>query len=485
MSWKKVNVISHATERCLSIGETFHEASHKYSPPIGVEFNVDFLSTTLKVTEECVRSTLLVLCEYNQLLRSKISQNEDGDFFFVPMDLRQDGQFLPLDFVTVDDVTKWHMVTHETIEKGFPDSGPLWKVIWLNPKLEDENISFTLITIFHHAIMDAKGAFDFVGNQFLPKLCDAVLSKEGHKPTEEYFNDLPHKPINFVKSCEEIFYNMHQPLSKQSVKWYVNIAMKGALWFFKKFGENTKERKPRLSATSKYIDEAIIGHYSFSLTATVSKGVLSVCKRWNVSVHSFLLVVIGNCLEKTRKEFPECKGKFTNFIYPIDLRKFHPQLSSPPMPFGTFFDSGMQNIKPVPASNTKQFFDCVKKVHKTVLNQNKVKESSTLMTAFLPILSDNDIDFLDILSFLGVDNVISLSNIGKCSILLESTLPIKVVEHYFGIDNFFGGMMLCTATVNEKMCFCIGYNKHWLPVEFIETFKTFLLEELKIVTGDM
>ena len=112
---------------------------------------------------------------------------------------------------------------------------------------------------------------------------------------------------------------MYQPLSKQSLKWYVNIAMKGALWFFKKLGENTKERKPRLSATSKYIDEAIISHYSFSLTATVSKGVLSVCKRWNVSVHSFLLVVIGNCLEKTRKEFPECKGKFTNFIYPIDL----------------------------------------------------------------------------------------------------------------------------------------------------------------------
>ena len=27
------------------------------------------------------------------------------------------------------------------------------------------------------------------------------------------------------------------------------------------------------------------------------------------------------------------------------------------------------------------------------------------------------------------------------------------------------------------MCFCIGYNKHWLPVEFIETFKIFLLEQ--------
>ena len=159
MSWKEVNVISHATERCLSIGETFHEASYKYFPPTGIEFHVDFLSTTLKVTEECVRSTLLVLCEYNQLLHSKISQNEDGDLFFVSMDLRQDGQFLPLDFVTVHDGTKWHMVTHETIEKGFPDSGPLWKVIWLNPRLEDESISFTLITICHHSIMDAKGAY--------------------------------------------------------------------------------------------------------------------------------------------------------------------------------------------------------------------------------------------------------------------------------------------------------------------------------------
>ena len=63
MSWKEVNVISHATERSWSIGETFHEASHKYPPPIGIEFNVDVLLTTLKVTEECGRSTLLVLCE--------------------------------------------------------------------------------------------------------------------------------------------------------------------------------------------------------------------------------------------------------------------------------------------------------------------------------------------------------------------------------------------------------------------------------------
>ena len=101
---------------------------------------------------------------------------------------------------------------------------------------------------------------------------------------------------------------MYEPLSKQSVKWYVNIAMKGALWFFKNFGENTKERKPRLSATSKYIDEAIISHYSFSLTATVLKRVLSVCKRWNVSVHSFLLVVIGNCLEKREKSFLNARG---------------------------------------------------------------------------------------------------------------------------------------------------------------------------------
>ena len=63
MSWEEVNVISHATERYLSKEETFQEASHKYSPPIGIEFNVDVLSTTLKVTEECARSTLLVLCE--------------------------------------------------------------------------------------------------------------------------------------------------------------------------------------------------------------------------------------------------------------------------------------------------------------------------------------------------------------------------------------------------------------------------------------
>ena len=82
------------------------------------------------------------------------------------MDLPLDGQFLPLDILTVDEVTKWYMVTHETIENGYPDCGPLWKVIWLNPKLEDENISFTLIAIFHDAIMDAKGDFGFAGNQF-------------------------------------------------------------------------------------------------------------------------------------------------------------------------------------------------------------------------------------------------------------------------------------------------------------------------------
>ena len=72
------------------------------------------------------------------------------------------------------------------------------------------------------------------------------------------------------------------------------------------------------------------------------------------------------------------------------------------------------------------------------------------MTAFLLILSGNEIDYLDVLSFVGMDNVISLSNIDKCSILLESTLPIKIVEHDFGIDNFFDGMMLSTATALQK-----------------------------------
>ena len=49
MSWKEVNAISHATERYLSTGETFHEASHKYSPPIGIEFNVDVRLLHLKL----------------------------------------------------------------------------------------------------------------------------------------------------------------------------------------------------------------------------------------------------------------------------------------------------------------------------------------------------------------------------------------------------------------------------------------------------
>ena len=83
---------------------------------------------------------------------------------------------------------------------------------------------------------------------------------------------------------------------------------------FQKVLRECKGKKPRLSATPKYIDKAIIGHYSFSIMAAVSKDALSVCKRWNICVHSFLLVVIKNCLDKMRKEFPECKGKLTKLF---------------------------------------------------------------------------------------------------------------------------------------------------------------------------
>ena len=86
---------------------------------------------------------------------------------------------------------------------------------------------------------------------------------------------------------------MYQPLSKQPVKWYVNIAIKVHPGFLKRL-ERIQGEKTQLSAKSNYIDEAIIGNYSFSLTVTVSKDLLSVCKRWNVSVHSFLLAVIEN-----------------------------------------------------------------------------------------------------------------------------------------------------------------------------------------------
>ena len=70
---------------------------------------------------------------------------------------------------------------------------------------------------------------------------------------------LPLKPISFVKSCEEIFYNMYQPLSKQPVKWYVNVAIKVHHGFLKSL-EKIQGEKTQLSAKFNCIDEAIIGN---------------------------------------------------------------------------------------------------------------------------------------------------------------------------------------------------------------------------------
>ena len=52
---------------------------------------------------------------------------------------------------------------------------------------------------------------------------------------------------------------MYQPLSKQPVKWYVNITIKMHHGFLKSL-EKIKGEKTQLSAKLNYIDEAIIGN---------------------------------------------------------------------------------------------------------------------------------------------------------------------------------------------------------------------------------
>ena len=203
----------------------------------------------------------------------------------------------------------------------------------------------------------------------------------------------------------------------------------------------------------------------FILTNGHRIDLLSVCKRWNVSVHSFLLAVIENFPWEKKKKVSWMQGEVHKFYISYRSAKIPPTIIFATKAIWYFFWFGNAKYQ---ASSSQQ---------------HQVKESNTLMTAFLPILSGNEIDYLDVLSFVGMDNVISLSNIDKCSILLESTLPIKIVEHDFGIDNFFDGMMLSTATaLHKKWSFPLRISS---VNETIETFETFLLEELKSFTEIM
>ena len=471
MSYENENITHTGEHRYLSATEVLEHMDHLISPPIFLEFNADTFHSKVNIPDNDVKKALLLLTKQHPFLRSTITPSTDLDYFFEPLDIPEtedNGDWMQFSTMEVDDVTKWVDIVADLTKEPWTNFDQLWKVVWLKQKHQTSHHAYTLITIFHHAIMDAKGALDLIARQFLPKLCMLLQGEELDTKSLQLFH--------LTKSAEEIFYGIHGPLSKQPIRWYIKPMIEFLLWKQKIFRKNGPEYKPKIRATEEPISDPQklgAGHHPFVVEESLSKAFIEVCKEQNSTVHGMLLVILSSALEKTRLEFPALKDQIVKFLFPVDLRKFNLQLKTTPLPCGTFTTMEEQNIPPIKKDDLSTYYNIARKVTAKIREQNKINDRAVMLAEFVhQFLGNKKLSLLDRLRSL-INDCTMFTNIGKFETdEKQNKSPIQLAEHHFGISTIPDyTIVISLTTIDSKMCFCIGYNRNWITEEFAKVFE--------------
>lgn len=443
--------------RYLSLGETYGELGSNCSPSLSSFINVTIFNSNQPVPQDIVKESLSVLISRHDLLKSKVKADVNQDLFFETINELPKALF-PLRFEKINEINDWVPYINEELENGFNEF--VWKAVWLEIASKNEKHKYVLVFTCSHAVIDGRGGFDIIANQFTA-ICNALLN---HSQI-----DLLPSPIPCVKSMEDIFMNMTLPVSQQPVNWFIKSVVDFGLWMSSKLFSKPTVRTHDVCLE----DNNRHDFYPFTVDEELTKSFISCCKENNVTVHSALLVLTSCILETTRASYPEFKKKIGELSYPIDLRKFVNELHSSPMPCGTYVFFGNQTLKPFDVGNRNFFFDVAKKVNENVKKQNKSTIAPWIWSLLNAFVKNSTLTYEEKLGCLLTGTSIPFSNIGNCDVVLatDNQSPLCVEGHYFTVA-IPGGFYIGTLTVRRRMCFCIAYSGKWISKEFVTDFST-------------
>lgn len=448
-------------DRMLSPMESFCIQMNSEIPQ-GTYVQVTVLDSKQNLPEFVVRKALKALSSHHYLMQARVVKAADGSLSYASIENMDDeGDWIQLELLSASSVGDWRSLIAEDLKHPLDMvNGPLWRAKWISCPADGNTFCYVFVIVAIHSIIDGKVGVDLSTNQFLT-LVHAIL--EGKEAS------LPIKPIFFTYPNDTVFLNVSSETSMKDfpVPWYVRVVGDFGFWIIEKMLKYRRSDTTPLVSTNT--NDAF---YTFEIDTETSTKLRNLTKHEGVTIHSVLLVLLGNALKDAEKE-GLLKQPFSKIIYPIDLRKFNDELHARPLPMGCFTSSGPHSINYHDVSG-KHFFNYVRKVKKSVEKHNKVS-AAPHMIAFL-VHAMNRGKFQDLIAF--NNDAITLSNAGDFDNMIQYKIDsnniVEVVAQYYTLSR--GGFFVTTSTVNQKMFFCVSYN----PFLITENMLAFFENDIKV-----
>ena len=424
--------------------------------------SVNVIESKNEIEAQQIANAFQQASKMNFLMRACVKSDTDNNNApcFRPISDQQleEEDWMRIDEISLDDEEGWEREIPKFMKEKFEyENGPLWRVVWA--KIKNSKNKYILFFICSHAIIDGKSGFNLISNQIIP-----ILNGEKSECN----------PIYFGKSQEEIFYGFNQ----QEMK----ISNRPMSFLLRTMG--------KLFSWKIYLSRLIWGeaqpcpihHYyeKFVIEQRESQNFINICKSRGKSVHSVLMVLYYNAIEKTNVKF-RIPATGSMVFYPADLRKFESVCSDPrTMPLGIYINTAQHEMRHSSISDEDDLFEAVSEVMATIPQFNCPK----------PRPNNSDIIFVlieqGVLTASLADTFppsFVLSNLGVCDSLnrfdKDSNRDVVLRNHFFTVESRIGFMVnLCTF--RNKMHFAVSYGSKKTEPEcanyFAEKFKENILK---------
>ena len=420
--------------------------------------SINVIQSKNQIGIQQVRDAFQQTSQMNFLMHACVKSDTSNTPWFRPIsdrELLETGDWMRIDEISMDDEEGWERQIPKLVEEKFDyEIGPLWRVVWATVENCKEN-KYILYFICSHVIIDGISGFNLICNQIIPLL-------NGEKPEC--------KPTYFGKAKEEIFYELNEeemkPLNRPTPYFY---RLLGNFLSWKSYLSQSIWGEPEPCAIHHYYEK-------FVIKQKASQSFIKICKSRGKSVHSVMMVLYYNSIEKTNAKFQiQAPSKV---YYPTDLTKFESVFKDPyTKPLGLYINIGLHYMRHSILSGEKDIFEAASEVMENCQQFNCPKPNSTesdLMFVLMdqglltPSLADT---FPPSLLF---------SNLGVCDSLnrfdKDGSQDVVLKNHFFTVESrgFFVGL----CTFQNKFHVTVTYGSKKAEPECASYFAEILKENI-------
>ena len=478
----------------------------------GIYYHVGVFESTTAVTEQQFAEAFRILVNFQSFLRMKIQSQPDSENnprqYFEPIPVEEAINIEWVDLVNTEDWTQ--LLERESSANLQPETGPLWRtIIGKVVETQKETISqcpseinglqyqagevqsnvqqkneYVILFYMHHAIVDGVSCFDLIHNQFLPIL-NAIINS---KPPDDNFM----KPLPLPLTVENVLLGQKGP-TQFNPPWYVRATLNILRWKNRTFNGAGASEKPPVFSKEIPNDNPNTCFAKLLIPAHTTSKVIKECRNHGVSVHSALLAAFSYATAQTMKEFGRNPDRLIKPNWPVDLRKYIPELTTPHT-LGYFACGESSEIK-LPENlelDGDHAWSLVETLNKSIIAKlNKPPLSSFGVKFLLGIVDqmiNSEVNAVKVMQEAGLRIHFTFSNLGNCDAASKADAHayphfVDLKENYFGhsmndvtyllkdnVNGAFMGPFIGIVTFKGCMNIAVCFSDRWISREFVEKF---------------